>query len=209
MQDDNRGLFQGVTDNHITPHSFYLVLERKIKGCQDEANDPQASYPSLVVTSLRHHVINPMYHMLWNQANNIAESLSKSYDPVDKDLSCDIHVVTLRTMQASAFKTNPSDQSALIVHRQGFNGCYKPVGMTCSTNGGKVRTFEKKKTLKILISYFKMFVFQISLEELFPELYSSNVKQMSLSLLYDGLKVEKGFTVSIKPMEVYSFLLRR
>lgn len=34
MQDDNRGLFQGVLDNHVTPHSFYLVLERKIKGCQ-------------------------------------------------------------------------------------------------------------------------------------------------------------------------------
>ena len=76
--------------------------------------------------------------MLWNQPNNMAESLSKSYDPLDKDLSCDIHVVTLRTMQGSAFKSNPSDQAALIVHRQGFNGCYKPVGMTCSTNGGKV-----------------------------------------------------------------------
>lgn len=58
--------------------------------------------------------------------------------------------------------------------------------MTCSTNGGK-----------------------ISMEELFPELYGSTVKQMSLSLLYEGMKMEKGFTVSIKPMEIYSFLLRR
>ena len=32
-QDDNRGLFQGVSDNHITPHTFYLVLERKYDGC--------------------------------------------------------------------------------------------------------------------------------------------------------------------------------
>lgn len=51
--------------------------------------------------------------------------------------------------------------------------------------------------------------FQVSLEELFPELFSDNVKQMSLTLMYDGMKVEKGFTVSIKPMEMYSFLLRR
>ena len=49
----------------------------------------------------------------------------------------------------------------------------------------------------------------MSLEELLPELYSDSVKQMSLTLMYDGMNVEKGFTVSIKPMEMYSFLLRR
>jgi len=58
--------------------------------------------------------------------------------------------------------------------------------MTCATNGGK-----------------------ISMDELFPELYSTNVKQMSLSLMYDGMKMEKSFTVSIQPMELYSFLLTR
>ena len=81
-----------------------------------------------------------MYHMLWAQENSMAEALTRSYDPVDKDLSCDIHVVTLRTMQGYSYKASPGDQSALVVHRHGFNGCYKPVGMTCSTNGGKVLT---------------------------------------------------------------------
>ena len=36
MQDDNRGLFQGVTDNRVTLHEFALLLERKTKGCVDE-----------------------------------------------------------------------------------------------------------------------------------------------------------------------------
>ena len=49
----------------------------------------------------------------------------------------------------------------------------------------------------------------MSIEELFPELFSSAVNQKSLSLLYDGFKLEKGFTVSLKPMELYSFVLRR
>ncbi|TRY68325.1 hypothetical protein TCAL_04678 [Tigriopus californicus] len=186
MQDDNRGLFQGVTDNHVTPHVFYLLLERKLGNCQDEAKDPQASYPSLLASQMRHTLLNPMKRLLWVGKNHAIDGFSKSYEPLEKDIPCDIHVVNLRTMQKTAIKTEPGDESALIVHRQGFNGCYKPVGMTCSTNGGK-----------------------ISLEELFPELYSSSVNQMSLSLLYDGLKVEKGFTVSIKPMEIYSFLLKR
>lgn len=186
MQDDNRGLFQGVTDNTLTRHEFVLLLERKTKGCQDEAEDVAASYPSLLAITARHGLINPMDRLIYTGSATSTSSLSKSYQPMDKDLACDIHVINLRTMMKASTTLRPSDNVALILHRQGFNGCYKPVGMTCSTNGGKV-----------------------SLEELYPELFSDNVKQMSLTLMYDGMNVEKGFTVSIKPMEMYSFLLRR
>ena len=116
----------------------------------------------------------------------LSSTLKNSFTPVDKDLPCDIHIVNLRTMMSSASKMTPSDQSALVLHRQGFTAAYRPIGMTCSTNGGKM-----------------------NLDELFPELYSTNVKQMSLSLMYDGMKMEKSFTVSIHPMELYSFLLTR
>lgn len=142
MQDDNRGLFQGVTDNKITQHEFVLLLERKTKGCQNEAEDVAASYPSLLAVTARHGLINPMDRLVNLQAYSSTSAMSKSYQPIDKDLACDIHVLNLRTMLKGSMSLKPSNNVALILHRQGFNGCFKPVGMTCSTNGGKVIIFK-------------------------------------------------------------------
>jgi len=189
LQDDNRGLFQGVMDNKVTPHHFTLLLERRAAataGCKDVNADSSASYPSLVGHAARHSLLNPLYRMIYTPEHFNGNKLKKTYKPVDKDLPCDIHIVNLRTMLKAGGMTSPSEKSALIVHRQGFTSCYKPVGLTCSTNGGK-----------------------ISVELLFPELYSDSIKQMSLSLMYDGMKMEKAFTVSIQPMEMYSFVLTR
>jgi len=115
--------------------------------------------------------------------------MAKFYEPVEQDLSCDIDVLNLRTLTSSTLhkeNVKPDNKAALIVHRQGFNACYKPIGMTCSTNGGK-----------------------INVEQILPELYADQMKQTSLTLMHDGVAVQKGFTISILPMEIYSFILRR
>jgi len=185
MQDDNRGLFQGVQDNMVTPHHFFLLVERQIARTTVEA-DSAASYPSLLGHAARHSLLNPLFRLIFSLEHFEGHNLKDSFSPVEKDLPCDIHVINLRTSLSSPVKMTASDQSALVLHRQGFTAAYRPLGMTCSTNGGK-----------------------ISLDEMFPELFSTNVKQMSLSLMYDGMKMEKSFTVSIHPMEMYSFLLSR
>ena len=82
--------------------------------------------------------------------------------------------------------------------------------MTCSSED--IFYFQccyKEEEISIVVFTEHRLEFQMSIEELFPELFSSSVKQMSLSLLYDGFKLEKGFTVSLKPMELYSFVLQR
>ena len=66
------------------------------KGCQDEAEDVAASYPSLLAVTARHGLINPMDRLIFNEAFTSSNSLSKVYQPMDKDLACDIHVVNLR-----------------------------------------------------------------------------------------------------------------
>lgn len=49
-------------------------------------------------------VLNPTFRLIWADPPAGAASLTRSYEPMDKDLACDIHVVSLRTMQQSAFK---------------------------------------------------------------------------------------------------------
>lgn len=83
-------------------------------------------------------MINPMYRLI--MSDEVKSQMAKVFEPVEQEASCDIEVVNLRTLTKNSLKTGegPDNQAALIVHRQGFNACYKPVGMTCSTNGGKV-----------------------------------------------------------------------
>jgi len=185
-QDDNRGLFQGVQDNRITRHKFKLLVEKTEPGCQREANS-QASYPSLLALAARHSLLHPVFRLISEESSvGVGSSSLTQYSPVSKSLDCDIHLINVRTSTLYGSSVGPSDKSALILHRHGFNSCYKPMGLTCHTSGGKVK-----------------------LDDLFPSLYSSNVYQMSLSLMYEGVKMEKSFTVSIQPMEMYSFLLTR
>ena len=43
----------------------------------------------------------------------------------------------------------------------------------------------------------------------YRSIFSKKLFQVSLSLMYEGMKMEKAFTVSIQPMEMYSFILSR
>jgi len=182
-QDDNRGLFQGVQDNKVARQKFTLLLERLTAGCNQEPVS-QASYPSLTAHAARHTLLHPLFRMIYVPDGYVGSTMHMNYSPVQKPLDCDIHLINLRSMTHNSF--DPSGKTALILHRHGFNSCYRPIGLTCQTSGGKV-----------------------SLDDMFPRLYSTSVNQVSLSLMYEGMKMEKAFTVSIQPMEMYSFILSR
>merc|ERR1712200_222767 len=126
MQDDNRGLFQGVQDNKVTPHHFTILLERTINGCSSASpEDSAASYPSLLAHATRQAMNNPLYRLICLPDHYKGNSLMNSYKPVARDLPCDIHLINLRTMVAPPKSSigngaNPSDKVALVLHRQGF-----------------------------------------------------------------------------------------
>lgn len=139
MQDDNRGLFQGIQDNkvvpcpgrqaitnvvQVSPHRFLLLLERQAgagQGGPGEEGESAASYPSLLAHAARHSLLSPLLRLIWLQDHAAGHALRHTFSPVQTELPCDIHVVNLRTMLTAAAK--PSDQAALVLHRQVYSVC--------------------------------------------------------------------------------------
>uniref|UniRef100_A0A8D0WXC0 Alpha-mannosidase n=1 Tax=Sus scrofa TaxID=9823 RepID=A0A8D0WXC0_PIG len=107
MQDDNRGLEQGVHDNKITANLFRILLEkRSVVNMEEEKKS--VSYPSLlshITSSFLNHPVFPMTE----KVPVPTLQLLGEFSPLMSSLPCDIHLVNLRTIQ-----------SKMILSRGGF-----------------------------------------------------------------------------------------
>ncbi|XP_059483421.1 alpha-mannosidase 2 [Neocloeon triangulifer] len=118
-QDDNRGLNQGVQDNHPTPNVFRLLLERK--SCQSD-HWPRAS----LAAHLSHQsLLMPLVHLI--AAGDPLVPLKPSFTPNSKS-ECGLHVLNLRT---SWLKVRP--RAGLVVHQLSWDECLPPPpGLQCA-----------------------------------------------------------------------------
>ncbi|MBN3283686.1 MA2A1 mannosidase, partial [Polyodon spathula] len=137
MQDDNRGLGQGVQDNKITANLFRILLERRVRVDEKENSQP-VSYPSLLSHISSLYLNHPVVPMAVNMDFGAA-SLVSEFRPLASSMPCDLHVVNLRAIQSKE-GVGPSDEAALILHRKGFDCSFstKNTGLLCSTTRGKV-----------------------------------------------------------------------
>ncbi|XP_050690604.1 alpha-mannosidase 2x-like [Eriocheir sinensis] len=192
-QDDNRGLGQGVLDNVATPNMFRLLLEPRLFPKESGTGmKSDAAFPSLLAHASLHSLLYPVNLLLPTDKTGAMQPRWS----VTGELPCDVHLVTLRTMLEAGTPApaphqppiafSPSPLNALLLHRIGFDCGFKSPGVSCSTNGGKVR-----------------------LSDLFPTLFGERVHQMSLSMLYEGVDMTKAYTLSLQPMEVYALRLSR
>ncbi|XP_042238081.1 alpha-mannosidase 2x-like isoform X2 [Homarus americanus] len=195
MQDDNRGLGQGLQDNVLTSCVFRLLLEPRIstkESTTGSSREDLMAFPSLLAHAGLHSLLYPMYALLPTAKVGATQH---RWD-IGGELPCDVHMVNLRTMldppRATIGRTShltqhpPGSITSLTLHRLGFDCGFKSPGLVCSTNGGKVR-----------------------LTELFPSMFNEQVHQMSLSMLYEGVDMTKSYTLSLQPMELYTFRLSR
>ena len=182
MQDDNRGVGQGVTDNVVTPESFVILLEDWGTKNDRIASAP-LSYPSLAAHRMTWELLHPIRSM---SLKGTVSNLTPVYSPLHQhSWPCDVHLLNLRSIQ-SRDALRPTDQAAMLLHR---------VGRECRLNSDKCfkTNCDSKKT------------YDIDMTSLFS---FSDVVATSLSLQKDGKRIGTGSSLEVKPMEIEAYKIK-
>ncbi|XP_076283796.1 alpha-mannosidase 2 [Lasioglossum baleicum] len=96
LQDDNRGLGQGVTDNLLTNHWFMFVLEKKKSPCPSPS--PSTNHPAGALSLYGHLASEELLHPIiaMHPQNIVGFDLNASFSPLRYDLPVDLSVVSFR-----------------------------------------------------------------------------------------------------------------
>ncbi|ELW62822.1 Alpha-mannosidase 2x [Tupaia chinensis] len=186
MQDDNRGLGQGLKDNKKTCSRVRLLLERRTSG--SEVQDSRApSYPSLL-SHLTSMYLNTPVLALPVANRQPPGPVLRSFHPLASPLPCDWPWAPMPFVPSAIQEdTLPSAETALILHRKGFD-CgleAKNLGFNCTTSQGKV-----------------------ALGSLFHGLDVAFLQPSSLTLLYPLAAPSNSTDIYVEPMEIATFRLR-
>uniref|UniRef100_A0A670YQZ9 mannosyl-oligosaccharide 1,3-1,6-alpha-mannosidase n=1 Tax=Pseudonaja textilis TaxID=8673 RepID=A0A670YQZ9_PSETE len=183
MQDDNRGLGQGLKDNKRTCNRFRLLLERFSSANKAQENQP-TSFPSLLSHITSMHLNAEVLTMPLVQEKLPPPAL-RSFAPFSITVPCDFHLLNLRTLQGED-EALPSAETALILHRKGFD-CgleARNLGFNCTTTQGVVCS-------------------------LFQSLNLISLQPSSLTLMYPlTMASPNSTTIHLDPMEIATFRLR-
>uniref|UniRef100_A0AAQ4Q0K8 Alpha-mannosidase n=1 Tax=Gasterosteus aculeatus aculeatus TaxID=481459 RepID=A0AAQ4Q0K8_GASAC len=203
MQDDNRGLGQGLKDNKKTANRFRLLLERRSTGNKTRGVTfislwlefvsalPQmmdretTSFPS-ILSHMTNSFLNHKVLALPVLAKRRGIPPLQTFAPLKSILPCDFHLLNLRSIQ-SQDPQSPSPHAALILHRLAMDcGLDAPnLGINCTTTQG-----------------------QLSVSELFKDLDLQLLQPMSLTLMHSSTPLANDSTISLDPMEISAFKLK-
>ncbi|CAH1790575.1 unnamed protein product [Owenia fusiformis] len=186
-QDDGRGLTQGVLDNKRTPNRFSFLMEQRDPKSKAPNMIP-AGYPSLLSHQAYLQLTHPIYGFP-KHAGGPSGDLLNTFQPMEKEMPCELHMLNLRTMQnpetIPELQFKPKETSALLVHRLGFDCNYPAKGLKCSTNEGK-----------------------FTIADIFRGLDLKDVTGTSLSLMFDENAISPSSQLQIAPMEINTYKLK-
>uniref|UniRef100_A0A672GGS1 Alpha-mannosidase n=1 Tax=Salarias fasciatus TaxID=181472 RepID=A0A672GGS1_SALFA len=138
MQDDNRGLGQGLKDNKKTASRFRLLLERRSTG-NKMMDSATTSFPS-VLSHMTSAVLNHEVLALPVLPKRRGIPPLQTFAPLKSLLPCDFHLMNLRSIQ-SQDPQSPSPYTALILHRLALDCGVEAqnLGFNCTTTQGQIQ----------------------------------------------------------------------
>lgn len=121
VQDDNRGLGQGVTDNLLTNHLFTLVLEKKRESCPHPT--PPSDHPAGLLSLAGHLVLEELLHPIIaiHPRSSVTFELNASFSPLGDNLPVDLSVVSLRVIP---IPEGAGKGVGMVLHRQALDLCW-------------------------------------------------------------------------------------
>uniref|UniRef100_A0A9J8C2Z2 mannosyl-oligosaccharide 1,3-1,6-alpha-mannosidase n=1 Tax=Cyprinus carpio carpio TaxID=630221 RepID=A0A9J8C2Z2_CYPCA len=179
MQDDNRGLGQGLKDNKRTANRFRLLLERR------SGSGKVISFPSLL-SHMTSTILNHDVLALPVLSRKHGVPPMRTFAPLAGTLPCDFHLLNLRSIQ-SLDTHSPSPYTALLLHRLGLDcglEAQNP-GFNCTTTQG-----------------------QLSISGLFRGLDLQLLQPMSLSLMHPQPPLSNDSIINLEPMEISTYKLK-
>uniref|UniRef100_A0AAQ5YF10 mannosyl-oligosaccharide 1,3-1,6-alpha-mannosidase n=1 Tax=Amphiprion ocellaris TaxID=80972 RepID=A0AAQ5YF10_AMPOC len=137
MQDDNRGLGQGLKDNKRTANRFRLLLESRSTG-NKMMDSATTSFPS-VLSHMTNAILNHEVLALPILPKRRGIPPLQTFAPLKSILPCDFHLLNLRSIQ-SQDPQSPSAHTALILHRLALDCGLEAqnLGFNCTTTQGQV-----------------------------------------------------------------------
>uniref|UniRef100_A0A8D3CEG5 Alpha-mannosidase n=1 Tax=Scophthalmus maximus TaxID=52904 RepID=A0A8D3CEG5_SCOMX len=184
MQDDNRGLGQGLKDNKKTVNRFRLLLESRSTG-NKMMDSTTTSFPS-ILSHMTNAVLNHEVLALPVLPKRRGIPPLQTFAPLKSILPCDVHLLNLRSIQ-SQDPHSPSPYTALILHRLALDCGLEAqnLGFNCTTTQG-----------------------QLSVSGLFRDLDLQLLQPMSLTLMHPGTPLANDSSLSLDPMEISAFKLK-
>lgn len=198
VQDDGRGLGQGVMDNRVMNVVFHITVESNISAPNPVSQTLPLS-PSLLSHLVGSHLNYPLHAFISKKAHPVSKEITaRPFAPLAYPLPCDLHIVNLKVPRPTKFYQQPPESSkfALILQRQHWDPSYCPKGQTlCSSIADEpVNLFSMFKGITVL-----------------------SVKPTSLNLLHEDPgelgypeqleDVSKEGHVIISPMEIQAYKL--
>ncbi|XP_078037756.1 alpha-mannosidase 2 isoform X1 [Augochlora pura] len=121
LQDDNRGLGQGVTDNLLTNHWFMFILEKRKSPCQSPS--PPANHPAGLLSLYGHLATEELLHPIiaMHPQNIVGFDLNAFFSPLRYDLPVDLSVVSFRVFP---IPDGAGKGIGMVLHQVGLDMCW-------------------------------------------------------------------------------------